>query len=364
MKYIKLYEKFDAYAHNTFRKKFSKEFLDKKIIACNERGYEMRKLSPEQKKQVREYWEIPKGEEIDYRTHEIMLSIKDDFDPRYLPEYTFRRYIDPFLSDRRMTWGWDDKNYFDRYLPEVPFPYTYVRNINGYFLNHNYEPISKEEAKKIVAENLPVIIKPTIFSGSGKEIELIESLEEIEEKFDGHIKDYIVQRLVVQCDELKKMSLRCVNIMRIVTAIVEGKPKYMTAVLRCNQSDVIADNIDAENSDGTLFVGITEDGKLNDTGYHVNNRKIKKLISGFEFGGLQIPSYKDAIDVALKAHAQMPMFGVLGWDITIDENNKPLVMEYNLKGIGVYYYQLANGPFFGDDSKYFARIASNNMKKG
>ena len=42
--------------------------------------------------------------------------------------------------------------------------------------------LTQELAKKIVAENLPVIIKPTIFSGSGKEIELIESLEEIEEK--------------------------------------------------------------------------------------------------------------------------------------------------------------------------------------
>lgn len=67
-----------------------------------------------------------------------------------------------------------------------------------------------------------------------------------------------------------------------------------------------------------------------------------------KIGGTVIPKFKDAVEIVLEAHAQIPKLKAIGWDVTISENYKPVIMEYNLKGMGIYYYQLANGPLFGE----------------
>ena len=93
-----------------------------------------------------------------------------------------------------------------------------------------------------------------------------------------------------------------------------------------------------------------------------NAKKIQTMPNGFTFGGTKIPSYRKAISLALKAHESMPMLGIIGWDITIDSNNKPVFIEWNLRGIGMYHSQLTMGPLFGPYSDYFAEIAKKMIK--
>ena len=50
------------------------------------------------------------------------------FDGRYVPEKIFRLYLDPGLADRKLILAWDDKNYFERHQPSLPFPLLFVGN--------------------------------------------------------------------------------------------------------------------------------------------------------------------------------------------------------------------------------------------
>lgn len=53
------------------------------------------------------------------------------------------------------------------------------------------------------------------------------------------------------------------------------------------------------------------------------------------------------------------MFGVASWDIAIDEDGEPVLIEYNVGGAGIDIHQYNNGPLYG---KYRERIISDAFK--
>ena len=59
-------------------------------------------------------------------------------------------------------------------------------------------------------------------------------------------------------------------------------------------------------------------------------------------------SYKKAVELVKQGHKRLPHYRFLGWDVTIDEAGEPVIIEYNINGPGVLYYQYANGSLFGD----------------
>lgn len=367
MNYIKpsfkhLYNRFDTFIHDTFRRNWSKHYSLNQLKDAKANFKTWKKLTKSQKKGIASYWGIKHPKNYDYLTHEIMLNVHGKFDVRYCPEKIFRVYLDPSLSKREFTTAWDDKNYFELHQPNLPFPKTYIRNVAGYFLDETYSHIEKEDAREIILNNLPVIIKPSILSGEGKNLKLIANENDLNKIFYEYKKDFIVQEVVEQCTELKKMSSRSVNAMRIVTAIVDGKAKHLSSMLLCNTTDEIACNTNRSAGVGVVIIGIDKNGKLDKTGYFENTKKIETLPNGLAFGGVEIPSYKKALEMALKAHESMPMLGIIGWDITIDKDNKPVFFEWNLRGIGMYHSQLVTGPLFGEYSHYFADISRNLIK--
>ena len=360
---IRVYNCFETFAHDSFRKKFARVYSTSQLNAakCNYPDWKL--LTKEQKNEIVAYWGLQNPIKSDFMTHEIMLNVKGEFDVRYVPEKIFRLYLDPGLADRKLILAWDDKNYFERHQPVLPFPHTYVRNVNGWFLDHDYCHISQEEAKQIMVEHLPLIVKPSLVSGEGKNLQMVSDAKEVDEILSTYPKNYLAQEVIAQCDEFNSMNSHSVAAMRVVTAIVNGEAELMSSMLLTNTTDVIACNRNTAPGVGVVLIGIDGEGKLADTGYFENAKPIQTLPNGFTFGGVQVPSYKEAVTSALEAHESMPMLGIIGWDITIDKNNKPIIIEWNLRGIGMYHSQLTTGPLFGEYSDYFAEIARNLIKR-
>lgn len=355
---IRVYNWFETFAHDSFRKKFARIYSTSQLNAAKRNYPNWQTLTKEQKNEIVAYWGIPHPVVAsDFMTHEIMLNVKGEFDVRYVPEKIYRLYLDPGLADRKLILAWDDKNYFERHQPGLPFPHTYVRNVNGWFLDNDYRHISPEDARKIMVEHLPLIVKPSLVSGEGKNLRMVSDEKAVDEVLSTYPKNYLAQEVIAQCDEFNRMNSHSVAVMRIVTAIVNGKAELMSSMLLTNTTDVVACNRNTAPGVGVVCIGIDDEGKLADTGYFENAKPIRTLPNGFTFGGLQVPSYKEAVALALNAHESMPMLGIIGWDITIDKNNKPIIIEWNLRGIGMYHSQLTTGPLFGQYSDYFAEIA-------
>lgn len=47
----------------------------------------------------------------------------------------------------------------------------------------------------------------------------------------------------------------------------------------------------------------------------------------------------------------LPQFRLLSWDITIDEDGNPVIIEVNMHSGQLDFHQLNNGPIFGDDTE-------------
>ncbi len=357
------YNWFVTASYDVFRKKIVKSYSIGQWNDAKKNYPDWKTLTKEQKSEIAQFWGLQHPSEYDFYTHEIMLNVRGEFDVRYLPERIHKVYLDPSQVKRGFNRPWEDKNYFERFQPNLPLPYTFVRNIDGCFLDHDYRHISREEAKRIMLEHLPLIVKPSIDSGEGKNLRLVSDAKGVEEVFTAYDKNYLAQEVIAQCELFEKTNPHSVNAMRIVTAIVNGEAKLMSGMLLTNTTDVIACNTNKGPGEGVVCIGIDDKGKFLDTGYYENAKPLTEMPNGLKFGGLEVPSYKEAVALALEAHNAMPMFGIIGWDITIDKDNKPLIIEWNLHAIGMYHSQLTTGPLFGEDSEYFAKQAKELMKR-
>lgn len=67
-----------------------------------------------------------------------------------------------------------------------------------------------------------------------------------------------------------------------------------------------------------------------------------------DFAGLQLPNWDKALQLTQRIHEALPHFGFIAFDVCFDEDGSPRIMEFNIRGPGVLYYQYANGPLFGD----------------
>lgn len=353
---------FDTFAHDTFRKRIVKSYSIGQWNDAKKNYPDWKELTKEQKNEIAVFWGLKRPSAYDFYTHEIMLNVKGEFDVRYCPEKIHKVYLDPSQVTHKFTKPWEDKNYFDRFQPGLPLPNTLIRNVDGCFLDNGYSPISKDKARRIMIEHLPLIVKPSIDSGEGKNLKLVSDEKAVDDVLSTYPKNFLAQEVIAQCDVFDRMNSHSVAAMRVVTAIVNGKAELMSSMLLTNTTDAVACNRNTAPGVGVVCIGIDDEGRLAETGYYENAKPLQALPNGFKFGGVQIPSYKEAIRLALEAHNSMPMFGLVGWDITIDKDNKPLIIEWNLHAIGMYHSQLTTGPLFGQYSDYFADIAKKMIE--
>ena len=45
--------------------------------------------------------------------------------------------------------------------------------------------------------------------------------------------------------------------------------------------------------------------------------------------GYQLPSYEKAIEMVKRLHLKLPWFNLVGWDIAIQEDGNPVLIEFN-----------------------------------
>jgi D-alanine-D-alanine ligase-like ATP-grasp enzyme len=63
------------------------------------------------------------------------------------------------------------------------------------------------------------------------------------------------------------------------------------------------------------------------------------------------PNFEAVIAMAKKGHERLFPFGIVGWDIMLNEDNTPVCIEFNVRVPGTILYQYANGPYGGENSE-------------
>ena len=252
-----------------------------------------------------------------------------------------------------------DKNYMDVVLPCVKHPVTLIRKIHGQYLDVDFNPMSKPQAIDELYENLDpgIVVKISRSSSGGKGVRFLgkgSTKEDISEALDVD-PDVAVQLVMRQHPEMAKMNASSVNTIRIICIILDGESIPLSAVVRIGNSGSRVDNF----SSGGVGCGVKPDGRLNDCGYTQKGERYDVHPNGFVFSEGFVPNFDKVLEAVKRCHMCVPMFGVASWDIAIDEDGEPVLIEYNVGGAGIDIHQYNNGPLYG---KYRERIISDAFK--
>lgn len=326
----------------------------KREITCHMKHLKTkRKLSPEQKEEIQSFYKNIIGQEIDLYSHEYFYSRTGIYSKEYIPTNLHAVELLCKANDHRRTAAFGDKNMADILLKGVKMPHTLLKRMNGYYY-YEGRPVSEEEAISLCQNMTDVLFKPVNLSkGKGiKNFTVINGRTEKEGKsvsdlFHEYGDNFQIQERVQQHERMSALNPTSVNTLRIVTYRSGMDILLIYAVVRIGKLGSVVDNQCA----GGISAIIDEKGCLGKYafgGYEEDN--IEKTDTGVVINGYQLPSYEKAIEAVKKLHYQLPYFNLIGWDICIDKEGDPVLLEFNTRpGLS----QSAFGPGFG---KYTERV--------
>lgn len=318
-----------------------------KIQVIKERNDSMpdEKVPAEYAKRFHEYWK--KYGNYSPKWGWFYASRNGIDDVRYIPATLYYTKLDQYFNNKKLGWGFNDKNYYSKIFAGIRQPKVVVRNIGGLFFNEFYEQISLQQAICIIQDEEEVVCKPALESGSARGILFWKGTDK--EKYKSFLKDnnnqdYIIQKVIKQHERLKNIHGSSVNTIRISTILMEDGVHILSSCLRMGVGKSRVDNHHA----GGMSAGINKDGTLQKYAYYLDGMKMDKHPGGFVFEGYKVPGYRNAIELAKTAHPLIGHFRLVGWDIAIDEYEQAVLIECNMRKNGIELHEFSNGPFFGE----------------
>lgn len=307
-----------------------------------------RNLTSAQEKEIKQYWQDLLCIDIPLDWHRYFYKRTGVYSVKYIPSTLYYVELIGRFNRFPMNTAYTDKNIATLLLPADHQPEFVIKNMNGYYYAGN-NPISKQEAVQICSNLEDVLIKPTLeCHGNGvKKFSVKNSItsidgKKIEQLFADYKKDFVVQRIIHQHEKMNALNNTSVNTIRILTYHSADEVLVLYSVIRIGRQGAEIDNETA----GGISTRINPDGTLYKYAFgSPGNDNVEKTDTGVVLDGYMIPSYDKAIDLAKRTHLLLPHFDLVGWDIAIDLDGNPIIIEYNT---WPELSQSANGPAFGD----------------
>jgi Sugar-transfer associated ATP-grasp len=310
-------------------------------------------LTPGVERQIKDYW-LSFGVKVSLDWHRGYIGVCGGENVhRYIPEDIYYAFIEQAFCRPELADAYADKNSYDRLFSDVRVPVAVLRSINGRFYDREYRPRSRQQASDLISsQNGHLMVKPSIDSGDGRNVRKLTvdsgqlRFGDEPTNFDNVIKDYgldfLVQQVFPQHPALAEFHPSSVNTIRFYTLRLDDDIKIVSAVFRSGNMGRCVDN-------RGVPCGINSDGQLNDqaaTKYFTKHDV--HPVTGKAFKGFVIPGWSAACDFVKRLHQQLLYFDSASWDISIDSQSQPCLIEVNLTFQEINFHQVNNGPLYGD----------------
>lgn len=269
--------------------------------------------------------------------------VSDAFFQNYLlPKLNFANYT----KENRYCAGhtcFADKNYQEIFVKAIKPLNTIIRNVHGVLFNNNYEKITEQEALVLMQPYERLVYKKSTDTGHGKDVSLIykEDYTAVIYKNDA---DYVIQEILKQHESLAYYNSSSVNIIRITSINWKGNVYILGGILRVGAPGAFCDHLSCNNVH-PLVIPIHEDGKLGSQAIDCDQGYIYNDVFGKRIGGY-ILKYEEMKERIKMEHSKYPNHGIIGWDLTLDENAEIRCVEYNVRCPGIMQSQYALGAVF------------------
>ena len=309
----------------------------------------MPKLTSKQKKEVKQFWRPYRKISTNWARYYTYITGK--FDPRYIPSDLELTKIDQHFNSKKLGYGFNDKNYYSLLFKDIKQPKTIVRKIGGLLFDENYTLIDIDKAEELLKERQEVIFKPAQNSGSGRDISFYDTKNEIDKLLEviknKNEDNFVIQEIVKQHHELAKMHPASLNTVRIYTIMLEDGVHVLSASLKMGSGKNRIDNVSANSG---IIVGVKENGQLMDKAYLdlYSGKTVDRHPDGMLLSEIKVPEFERMIETVKRAAQIIGNFRLVGWDMSVDENNEIVLIEANMRKAAIGPIQCEHGPFFGD----------------
>ncbi len=313
------------------KRQMSRELQEK--ITRNFKDLETRRtLTEAQKKEVDDFYVSMIGKTVPLYCHEYFYSRTGVFSKDYVPKDFYTMEILQKANVYQMRDAYDDKNIYDVIFAGENVVHTILKNMNGYYYFEG-KPVSEEEAVQLCQNMNEVILKPAM-DKHGNGVKLLTVTNgvtnvngmSIGELFKQYKRNFLIQERVKQHKDIAALNPTSVNTMRILTYRSGMEVLVIYSVIRIGRSGQVIDNQCA----GGISTTITKEGKLGKAafgGYSEDN--VLATDTGITLEGYQLPSYDKAIEFVKRLHTKLPYFNIIGWDVSIEEDGEPILIEFN-----------------------------------
>lgn len=310
-------------------------------------GVTSQMLTKEDQRELKKYWGGVLSVNQSNRRCFDLLKTYSKWDARYISEDIFNAYVVRSLNMPANIIGYEHKGMYGMLFDGICQPKVLLIRINGSYYDDRYNLVSREESTRLLLSVESVFAKATIFSNQGKGVGFYKtsdlSLAQLEKRLG---EDFIVQIPVKQSQITRRFSKKSLNTFRISTMLINGKCSLCTIMFRCGVGESMVDNGYA----GNIFVGVEQDGQFHPYGFDKWFNKHECSDTGISFSDCKIEKVKELVQFAINNHSKkLPLCGFVGWDLAIDENDSPVLIEVNLFEPSVFIEQLCVGkPLFGE----------------
>jgi hypothetical protein len=262
--------------------------------------------------------------------------------------------------------GWIPDNYYGKVVvPNISGAYHSISNmkaingklfeeslqpdlaykVNGLYLDHKLNTIQPDLLKELLFSEQESVIYKVGQSGRGLGIKWFHK-QSFQPDSLRDLRDGVFQTPIEQHPFFDEFTPGSVATLRITSIIDDaGSCSIRGSKLRLGRQQ----DQHVQSATQVQVALNTRTGKLYDIGHdaawHATNCHPD---TSTHFAGKTIPNYDLCIDAVKKLHEQIPFIRCIGWDLTIDKDNKVKVMEYNSDHNGIKYHEAVQGPCFAD----------------
>lgn len=330
------------------RKKHMKNFVRKQKKSNTKANV----LTSKQKREIVDFYKEYK--KVPTLFHNFYTEKTGEYHVNYITDEMYFNDINYYFNDFAAFKFIDNKTNYDKLFPNINQPKILVSRKNGFWFIQD-EIVSLDKAIEILLNEPAVFVKRATDCGGASGVFFVENKteEQFRKDFLEKVKkiptDIAVQKLVVQHQKIANLNPDSVNTIRILTILQkDGTVKVYSSLLRIGGGKEKVDNFCA----GGMAVGIDNDGLLREYGYYLNgNRITTHPLTKIVFKGYCVPSIEKAKELVKQAHVYVPHFRMVSWDVAIEDDGTPILIEANLADGQLDFHQLCNGPLFKEDTK-------------
>lgn len=302
------------------------------------------KLSDSEKKQVCAEW----GNIVKFVSHEFYKGFGLPFNPQLVPNdyYDFAEHV---LNLRWAAFFLQHKCNLKYIIPSTNRPKTIIQKIDGHYVFEDNSEISEDEAFTLLKNRGTFVCKIALGSGGGKNVRKIscDGTVKTDDVFERIRKsqDLIFQDIIQQSEFMSMFNPDSVNTIRLLTLNINGNCSVCSSFIRMGGKGSFVDNL---SSGKGALVGISQDGCLSEYGITKKYARVYESPTGIAFKDLKIPDWNKIKETILDFHRHIPHANLIGWDVAIDKEGTPIVVEINLDSAEIEAHQVFNGPVFGN----------------